>query len=1132
MATIDYTKIDQDEVRDELITLLKQTDSFKDASFTGTVLYDFANVLSYNASLFGYYLNQIANEPFIDTAKQYKNINRIANSLLYYPIGKGSSQVAIASRLSKEYVLNNTEGFIEIPTYSQFPSTRTTVNGDFFAFTNFQPLTVQVKQYGVNFIKESDIQYVGEITGISLDSQKLIIQAQPKRPAQIVASETVIDVVEETITSIAHETLSTFVVGTIYSMVMRKVSGVYYMTIMPKTSTVLTDEIFRFKINSDRSVTITQNFSSNKMYMGRLGYRNLIYSNIEAIPMEGIPDSVSKIQLIVPRYSPALEILINGTVYSFSSSEEDIIIYSDDIQSGDFVSGQDVNIILYLSDLEAKYYGAKLLLKTTSDVLDTDVVIAKIPGEDVEDGNIVVRKNYVLSGTTKTGKVEFLEGETSKRVVFETPFDFGLTTDTIPVDSLKNYSIFIYANDNVQTFYTNKTTKGMVINVEPERGFTGTVYWTATEYTKEEVQASVVDISVLKTIVGNITNYGVLLQPGVNTITWATDIISTGFKINSDISFVGDVDYLVIPNGDLTIVGSPALAGVEYIPSGVTELEVKYDKVRQGTTYQLFLKADDNVNIWFENKSSEGFLLRIDPATDFTGKVEWQLYESPYGGTVSFGGSDKYQGSVNISYQDLLETSYLGYLSQGLAKMSIIDETGLINSGVNDLVLDYNTDITVNPGLSFEVTDTTISYNNIRVFVKVNQTWVEWTEAKNYKNKIDENSQVFYVRINKDQKISLKFGNNDVRGYSPLGSKISIIGMECVGEEGNIGENVLNTEIIGSLNFQVSSIVTDEVEENLIDLLKIKKEAFFDGESTAVVVDYKNRVITSTELTVAQLGNGVFGTEPENVEGIRNNAQLVHRSQDRLVSTEDYQVAILNNFSNFILDVSVFNYKQAKEANLIPEGDDPNNYFNTLFFMIVPLYGNSFTLAQREVIKTFIDDRSKKFTSVESVVLEPSFIPIDVMISYSEKVGASSIEVRNAVTSGVYSFFERKNRKLGETITIYNIQQNIVSTDLTEINIQLKRDQDNKKMPSDYNVNITPDQFEDRFADVEQQKLQAEVQKQIRNMVEKGLIDIKAPLFSIQMPTGNTEWPFVGDVKLSRFEFPILGDLVIEKMVK
>ena len=173
--SIDYTLVSQDEVRAELINLLRRTPAFKDANFQGSNLYELVNVLSYNSALFGYYLNQIANEPFIESAKLYKNINRIANTLLYNPIGQSSSSVEIVSRLSKEYVLTNNEGFIEIPTYSQFPSKLATSSGTNFVFTNEEPIIIQVRQYGVSFLRQSHIKYTGNILSSALDPNRMIV---------------------------------------------------------------------------------------------------------------------------------------------------------------------------------------------------------------------------------------------------------------------------------------------------------------------------------------------------------------------------------------------------------------------------------------------------------------------------------------------------------------------------------------------------------------------------------------------------------------------------------------------------------------------------------------------------------------------------------------------------------------------------------------------------------------------------------------------------------------------------------------------------------------------------------------------------------------------------------------------
>ena len=69
MADIDFSIVNQEDVRNELIELLQKTDTFQNADFEATNMSAITNLLSYNAELFGYYVNQIANEPYIDSAK-------------------------------------------------------------------------------------------------------------------------------------------------------------------------------------------------------------------------------------------------------------------------------------------------------------------------------------------------------------------------------------------------------------------------------------------------------------------------------------------------------------------------------------------------------------------------------------------------------------------------------------------------------------------------------------------------------------------------------------------------------------------------------------------------------------------------------------------------------------------------------------------------------------------------------------------------------------------------------------------------------------------------------------------------------------------------------------------------------
>ena len=271
--SIDYTKIQQEEVLQELITLMKKTPTFKNADFGGTALYDLANNMSYVASLYGFYLNQIANEPFIDSAKQYKNINRIASSLLYNPVGNGSATVPVASSLTKEYVLANSEGFIEVPAYSLFPSTATTNSGEPINFSNLTPLNIQIKLFGVSKVKATDLKYSGSVLGGTLDDTKLTLDASNKHPVHFVTPSGDVVTIESPINSLGDTTLTDFVINKTYSLFFRQTGSNYSLVIGDLTEEILEDEVARFKISGRREITIVTNFATNKLYIGRMGFR-------------------------------------------------------------------------------------------------------------------------------------------------------------------------------------------------------------------------------------------------------------------------------------------------------------------------------------------------------------------------------------------------------------------------------------------------------------------------------------------------------------------------------------------------------------------------------------------------------------------------------------------------------------------------------------------------------------------------------------------------------------------------------------------------------------------------------------------------------------------------------------------
>jgi hypothetical protein len=120
--TIDYTSYDFEVLRDELVSYLKETESFKDADYAASHIRTITELISYIGSLFGYYINSAANETFLPTAKRYKNLNKISQLLRYDARGVVSSVVDVIGSLNPEYVFGKENEFIEIPAYSSYPS--------------------------------------------------------------------------------------------------------------------------------------------------------------------------------------------------------------------------------------------------------------------------------------------------------------------------------------------------------------------------------------------------------------------------------------------------------------------------------------------------------------------------------------------------------------------------------------------------------------------------------------------------------------------------------------------------------------------------------------------------------------------------------------------------------------------------------------------------------------------------------------------------------------------------------------------------------------------------------------------------------------------------------------------------
>lgn len=182
-----------------------------------------------------------------------------------------------------------------------------------------------------------------------------------------------------------------------------------------------------------------------------------------------------------------------------------------------------------------------------------------------------------------------------------------------------------------------------------------------------------------------------------------------------------------------------------------------------------------------------------------------------------------------------------------------------------------------------------IDHNNIYVFVKDINTnkWLEWKEISSL-YLAGNVSLVFEKRLNEYGHYELKFGN-DINGrrLNPKDS-VQIYYLESDGSKGVISNN-------------------DSKQGKLILYSSAQYNEIFND-----ILDNNSYYITADEIVSLKFDNLYSSVEPtytETVDQIRNNAPQIFSSQNRAVTTNDYESLVKTNFSYIIQSVKVVSNK-------------------------------------------------------------------------------------------------------------------------------------------------------------------------------------------------------------------------------
>jgi hypothetical protein len=136
-SSVQFTELDFDNIKTNLKTFLQSQDTLKDYNYEGSALSVLLDVLAYNTQYQAFYLNQVGNEMFLDSALQRSSVVSHAKLLNYVP------KSAIAPSATVNVTVNQvTDASLTMPAYTNFLSE--SIDGVNYNFLTADETTVNV----------------------------------------------------------------------------------------------------------------------------------------------------------------------------------------------------------------------------------------------------------------------------------------------------------------------------------------------------------------------------------------------------------------------------------------------------------------------------------------------------------------------------------------------------------------------------------------------------------------------------------------------------------------------------------------------------------------------------------------------------------------------------------------------------------------------------------------------------------------------------------------------------------------------------------------------------------------------------------------------------------------------------
>ncbi len=890
----------------------------------------------------------------------------------------------------------------------------------------------------------------------------------------------------------------------------------------------------------------------NRFFTGVLGMENLDSASLQ---FDFFPDSSSSVQaikLVINQdgQQPPMTVLVNGIYYTFSTGTISSQKFEKDFFSADAVE-YFVNLSISDPTNAVTNYGATLNVTTAGPVAN-EVTIGTITVgyTDVESGvsslktsnnkrfgNFqVVPPSPTRSSLQKAGRAYFASGQTSQQIVFTPPFT--LEPGQVKVD----YNVQLTPDGNVRSWFAKADENGFTIYIEPNTQFAGYISWIATTVLTDNIrQKSVVFDSPIPLGIsdsGFTSNYMVQLTPNENIQVWYEDISTGGFNIKTEKSFKGKVSWSVYNFFSNDTVPSEPDSGYRQkgrvlLPSGTTSQAIVLTTPITDINYAIQLIPNANVNVFYTNKTPKGFTLNIEGSVDQVVTIDWYVdssigYSFQKHGEIDFSGSLTSEATIpGFRFANVPETFNISSLLQGEVTFSYINSNTVIDTDNNGLTISVDPTRMSQDDVRYIVNNPKISTNSIRVFVKNDSgNWDEWQRAGiGYDIDVSVDQKIFYVRVNPDQLILIEFGDGISYGTSPLDKETIIIGLNSVGVQGNINKGMISPNVIVS-QYVLGNDQTDiKFESNFISLLGLKSKQFFDGNTPSTsIIDSESTALHSGDLTIVQAVNAFGGNVVETPDELRKNASNYFVTQGRNVSTNDTLLYVQQVFSNYIQTAKVLTYTEAKAAGILSPEEIEKYWFNHVFVVALNKDGsNSISKNLNDLIVSKLDNSSIDMIGQKHAVISASWVPVDILVRYTNVKNSNPETIEAQMRKNLSDFFNPLQHSLGETINSSDIISLVNVDNVTSVEVMLNKDPGDKFTVADYTPKVTTVTTDQEAEQARKNRLMQLVSK------DPSLVKIFQPLFNSLQSDGTVHYDYTLRVEMKEFEFPQLGQIVIER---